>query len=84
MARDRRDMSSNFAGPQGRINSEMTARALLAGIQGEPLDDEQRQAIGGEAQCTFVEYSDGVDIDDLRSRDGMGEVADAYTETTDD
>lgn len=83
MARDRQDMSSNFAGPQGRINSEMTARAIVAGFQGEPLDETQREAIGGETELTFHQYSDG--IDDLRSRDGMGEVPTGHTkETTDD
>jgi len=86
MARDRRDMSSNFAAPQGRINAEMTACAIVAGIQGEPLDDAQREAIGEESEAIFAEYRDGVDIDDLRSRDGMGELSTTSntTETTHD
>jgi hypothetical protein len=63
VSRDRADMSSNFAGPGSRISTEMTARALLAGMEGGELDEDERRAIAAEADAAFVEFREGVDID---------------------
>ena len=62
--RDKRDMSNNFAGPNGRIVKEIGARGIIAGLQGEPCSDEQRAAIREEMDAAFVEYRDGIDLGD--------------------
>lgn len=64
MARDRTEMSANYATPQARINTEMTARAILAALENECLDDNQREAISDELDQAFGEYWDGFDIDE--------------------
>jgi hypothetical protein len=63
-ARDRQDMSNNFAGPNARIQAAMMARALAAMQQGEQLSDEQREAGQEELQQAFEELRDGVELDD--------------------
>lgn len=64
VARDRQDMSGNWAGPNGLIQAKMTARTLTAAEQGEALTDAQRRAVDQEAEVVFEEHRDGVDIDD--------------------
>lgn len=62
MARDRQDMSANWAGPNGVIQAKMTARTLAAAENGEPLSDKQRQAVDAEAELVFQQHRDGIDI----------------------
>lgn len=66
--RDKRDFSNNFAGPNGRIVQEIGARAFVAGMQGEELTDDQRQAITAEADRSFQELRDGIDLGDSSNR----------------
>lgn len=65
VSRDRQDMSSNFAAPSSRINTEMTARAMFAAIERRELTDEERKAIKDELDATFAEHRDGIDIDEI-------------------
>ncbi|MGK7295655.1 MAG: hypothetical protein ACNS61_07510 [Candidatus Wenzhouxiangella sp. M2_3B_020] len=64
MARDRQDLSNNFASPQARINTEMTARALVAGLDEAELSDGQRDAISNELDEAFEEHSDGIPLEE--------------------
>ena len=64
MARDRQDMSNNFANPNTRIVTEMNARALVAAMQSGELSDEQRQAIKTETDTAFEEFADGINLEE--------------------
>ena len=48
MARDRQDLSSNFAGPSMRMNTELIARGMLAAEEARELTPEEREAIKAE------------------------------------
>lgn len=65
MARDRQDLSSNYAGPNARISQEMGTRGFIAGIQAETLDDDQIDAIQAELDRSFGELRDGINVDDI-------------------
>lgn len=62
--RDQADLSNNYADPNARINTEMSARALVAALQAGELDDEQREALESELDEAFSDLRDGVPIDD--------------------
>ncbi len=62
VSRDRQDLSANYAGPAIRIDDEHIARGIIAGLEGEELTDERREAIKAELDKTFEEYRDGVDL----------------------
>ncbi len=62
MARDRQDLSTNFAGPSMRMNTEMVARGIMAGEENRELTDGERAAIKRELDHAFSEYRDGIDI----------------------
>jgi len=62
VSRDKQDMSTNYAGPTLRIDDEHIARGIIAGQKGEPLDEEERQAIKQELDETFAEYRDGIEL----------------------
>jgi len=64
MARDRQDMSGNWAGPNGLIQAKMTARTLAAADLGRELTPEERAATDAEAEAVFEEHRDGVDLAD--------------------
>jgi hypothetical protein len=64
MARDRNDLSSNFAGPSMRMNNELLARGVLAAQKGRELTEEERSAIQAELDDAFETYRDGLDLDD--------------------
>lgn len=66
VARDRQDMSNNFAAPSSYIRSEMIARGLLAGQKGESLTAEEREAIETEVGETFADRRDGIELDGAR------------------
>lgn len=61
MARDRVDLSTNYAGPTMRMQSEMMARALLAAEKGEPLTETEREATTQELDAAWSEMRDGLD-----------------------
>jgi len=63
MARDRVDMSANYANPQQRIGAEMSVRAWVAAQQGEQLSQDQREAMLAELEDAFAEYRDGVELE---------------------
>ena len=63
MARDRQDLSSNFAGPSMRMGNELLARGILAAEERRPLTAEERRAIKAELDDAFYEYRDGIDIE---------------------
>jgi hypothetical protein len=60
--RDNQDLASNYSRPVMRIDDEMIARTVLAGLKGRELSEDERQAIKTEADETFVEYNDGLDL----------------------
>jgi hypothetical protein len=62
MARDRKDLSTNFAGPSMRVNNEILARGILAAEEGRELSDGERAAIKQELDDAFAEYRDGIDL----------------------
>lgn len=64
MARDRQDLSSNFANPSMRMNNELLARAVLAAQQGRELTDEERGAIKAELDEGFQEFREGIDLEE--------------------
>jgi hypothetical protein len=64
VARDRADMSSNYAAPNARINSELTARGLAARDKGETLTERERDVMRQELDATFDDLRDGVQLDD--------------------
>jgi len=64
VSRDRQDLSSNWAGPNAKIQSEMIARSLVAAQKGDELTETEREAVRDESFATFAEYRDGTDITD--------------------
>ena len=60
--RDQADLSNNYADPNARINTEMSARAIISALQASQLDDEQVQALQAELDGSFADLRDGVDI----------------------
>jgi len=62
MARDRQDLSSNFAGPSMRMNNELIARGILAAQETRELSEEEREAIKRELDEAFEEYRDGIEL----------------------
>lgn len=63
VARDRQDLSTNFAGPSMRVNNELLARGVLAAQQGRALSASEREAIKQELDDAFGEYRDGIEIE---------------------
>ncbi len=64
VSRDRQDLSNNYAGPNARIQAEVTARAIAAATIGRELNEEERKAVDAESQRAFEDLRDGVEIDD--------------------
>ncbi|WP_200531941.1 hypothetical protein [Halorubrum sp. LN27] len=64
MARDRADLSGNYATPAAKINTEMSAVALFAALEGRPPDAEEREAMEDAVDERWEQYRDGVDLDD--------------------
>ena len=62
VARDRQDMSGNWAGPNGLIQAKMTARTLAAADVGRQLTADERAAVDAEAEAVFSDHRDGVDL----------------------
>lgn len=62
--RDQADLSNNYADPNARIVTELSARGLTAGMQGEELSPEQREALQEELDSAFVDLRDGVRVSD--------------------
>lgn len=62
--RDQADLSNNYADPNAKINTEMSARALVAALQAGELNDEQREALKTELDDAFDDLRDGVTIAD--------------------
>lgn len=63
--RDERDMSTNHAHPAQRIDDEFIGRAVVAGVKGRQLTDDERRAIDEELDHGFQQYRDGYDLDRL-------------------
>lgn len=68
MQRYRNDISDNYADPRGRINTELTARALFAAQNNRPLTESERQAVQEELDQAFCEYRDGIDVEKVQQR----------------
>ncbi|WP_313696234.1 hypothetical protein [Halorarum halobium] len=62
MARDRQDLSTNFAGPSMRMSNELLARGILAAEEGRELSEAERDAIKRELDHAFEEYRDGIEL----------------------
>lgn len=64
VARDRQDMSNNFADPNMRITTELYARGVTAAQEGRELSETEREAMQEELDAAFAEYRDGIQIGD--------------------
>jgi len=64
VARDRRDLSNNFAGPNARISNEMLARSLAAWDKGDELSAEERELLQDELNAAFFDLRHGVELDE--------------------
>lgn len=62
MARDRVDLSTNFAGPTMRMDDELIARGILAAQKGRELESDEREAIKTELDVAFQEYRHGIEL----------------------
>jgi hypothetical protein len=60
VSRDRVDLSTNFAGPTMRMDDELIARGIVAGLESRELDEDRRRAIKGELDAGWTEYRDGL------------------------
>jgi len=60
MARDRVDLSTNYAGPTMRMDDELIGLAVFAAIHQRPPTDEERQAIVEAVDGPWHEYRDGL------------------------
>lgn len=69
MQRDKSDLSSNFAAPSSRINTEIQARATVAALLGRELTQEERQAINAEADHAWNKWRDGIEIKERENHD---------------
>lgn len=63
MARDRQDLSNNWAGPNAAIVSELSGRSYAAARMGRPLTDQERAAVRAERREAFEEYREGIDLE---------------------
>jgi len=63
VSRDRQDLSTNYAGPTMRLDDEMIARGVLAAQKGEPLSEQEREAIQTELDDAWYEHRDGLSED---------------------
>jgi exonuclease VII small subunit len=64
MARDRTDLSSDYAGPSMRMSNELLARGVLAAEECRELAEEERAAIKAELDDALAEYRDGIELDE--------------------
>ena len=60
VARDRVDLSTNYAGPTMRMDDEMIARGILAGQKGEQLSPQERKAVSNELDDVWEQYRNGL------------------------
>jgi len=63
MARDRADMSSNYATPQAKIAAEMNAVGMFVAVKGRAPSPSEREAIETGVDDVFDEYRDGMELD---------------------
>lgn len=64
VARDRADMSANYASPNQRIGSEFNVIGFLTAMKGRRLTDQEKELLRDELDGVFEDYRDGIDIDD--------------------
>lgn len=64
MARDRADLSGNYATPRARINTEMAAMAYFAAIEGRKPDPEERETIEETIAEVWADRRDGVELEE--------------------
>lgn len=64
MARDRADLSGNYATPSSRINTELNGVAIFAALEGRPPNEDEREAIEEALDEVWEEHRDGIELDD--------------------
>lgn len=64
VARDRADMSTNYAGPSMRMDDEIIGCAVFAALNGRPPDKEERKAIAQAVSEPWDEYREGIDLNE--------------------
>lgn len=62
VARDRQDLSADFAGPNVKIQAEMNARTYTAARMARELTEEERQAVKRENNAAFIDNRNGTDL----------------------
>lgn len=60
MARDRVDLSTNYAGPTMRMDDELIGLAVFAAVHERPPTDDERQAISEAVDGGWHDYRDGL------------------------
>lgn len=61
--REKQDRGNNFAKPQNRIDDEMIARGVCAGMYGRELEDGERAAIDGELDSAYEKHRNGITVE---------------------
>ena len=64
--REKQDRGNNWAKPQNRIDDEMIARGVAAGLYRRELDDDERAAIDAELDDAYRKHRDGIPLENLR------------------
>ncbi|MDR9381724.1 MAG: hypothetical protein RI560_08670 [Natronomonas sp.] len=60
--REKQDRGNNFAKPQNRIDDEMIARGVAAGMHGRALSADEREAINGELDDSYRKHRNGIEV----------------------
>ena len=59
--REKQVRGNDFSKPQNRIDDEMIARGVAAGVFGRQLNAEEREAIDGEVEDAYRKFWNGVE-----------------------
>lgn len=60
--REKQDRGNNFAKPQNRIDDEMIARGVAAGLYGRRLERDERAAVDAELDEAYRKHRNGLKI----------------------
>jgi hypothetical protein len=61
--RERDDRGNNYAKPLMRIDDELIAKGIVAGIKERPLNKNEDDAIESELDRTFEKHRNGIEIE---------------------
>lgn len=64
VGRDRTDMSTNWSGPNMRMDDELIGSAVFAAMHGRPPDDDEQDAIAEAVDRKWRDFRNGVELGD--------------------